>query len=46
MHPDYGYDTIDTSKFLDSYWQKNQEVEEWNCDYYENNISKCDNADN
>jgi len=42
----YGDYIIDMNTFLDSYWTNKQEFEEWNCEYYENNVCDCEDADN
>lgn len=42
----YGDYIIDLNIFLQAYWENKQEWEEWNCEYYENNVCDCDNDDN
>jgi len=42
----YGDYIIDLSIFMAMYWENKQEWEEWNCEYYENNVCDCENADN
>ena len=46
MHPDCGDDKIDVSAFLNPYRKNNQEGGGWNCNYYDNNVGKCENSDN
>ena len=41
VHPDYGDNKIDTSTFLDPYWDNDQEGRYWKEDYYENNDDDC-----
>jgi len=42
----YGDYVIDMDLFLQAYWENKQQFEEWNCEYYANNVCDCENADN
>jgi len=42
----YGDYILDMNTFLDAYWENKLEFQEWNCEYYENNVCDCENADN
>ena len=42
----YGDYIVDMNTFLEAYMENRQEFEEWNCEYYENNVCYCENANN
>jgi len=42
----YGEYIIDMDTFLQAYLEDKQELEEWTCEYYEQNKCACDNDDN